>query len=82
MLSNPVYIGVAMHKGDSYPGEHIAIIDRKIWNKVRAKFEENPRKRAAAARAQTPPLLKGIIFDQMGVATFARGMGPAVLHGV
>jgi site-specific DNA recombinase len=68
MLNNPVYIGVAMHKGVSYPGEHIAIIDRKIWDKVQARFQENPSKRAAATRAQTPSLLKGIIFDPKGVA--------------
>ena len=68
MLTNPVYIGVAMHKGESYPGEHIGIIDRKIWDKVQARFQENPRKRAAATRAQTPSLLKGIIFDASGVA--------------
>jgi site-specific DNA recombinase len=68
MLNNPVYIGVAMHKGDSYPGEHAGIIDRKIWDKVQARFQENPRKRAAATRAQTPSLLKGIIFDASGVA--------------
>jgi hypothetical protein len=68
LLNNPVYIGVAMHKGISYPGEHIGIIDQKIWNKVQAKFQENPRKRAGAARAQTPSLLKGIIFGPTGVA--------------
>ena len=68
MLNNPVYIGVAMHKGVSYPGEHAGIIDRKIWDKVRARFQENPRKRAAATRAQTPALLKGIIFGPTGVA--------------
>lgn len=68
MLNNPVYIGVAMHKGDSYPGEHAGIIDRKIWDKVQARFQENPRKRAAATRAQTPFLLKGIIFDASGAA--------------
>ena len=68
MLNNPVYIGVAMHKGDSYPGEHAGIIDRKIWDKVQARFQENPRKRAAATRAQTPSLLKGIIFDASGIA--------------
>jgi site-specific DNA recombinase len=67
-MLNPVYIGVAMHKGESYPGEHIGIIDRKIWDKVQARFQENPRKRAAATRAQTPSLLKGIIFDASGVA--------------
>jgi site-specific DNA recombinase len=68
MLNNPVYIGVAVHKGVSYPGEHVGIIDQKIWDKVQARFHENPRKRAAATRAQTPSLLKGIIFDPTGVA--------------
>jgi site-specific DNA recombinase len=68
MLSNPVYIGVAVHKGVSYPGEHVGIIDRKIWDKVQARFQESPRKRAAASRAQTPSLLKGIIFDPTGAA--------------
>ena len=29
LLNNPVYIGVAVHKGVSYPGEHVGIIDRK-----------------------------------------------------
>jgi site-specific DNA recombinase len=68
MLSNPVYAGVAMHKGVSYLGEHVGIIDRKVWDKVQARFQENPRKRAAATRAQTPSLLKGIIFGPTGVA--------------
>jgi len=63
MLTNPVYVGVAMHKGVSYPGEHIGIIDRKTWDKVQVQF-----KGAAATRAQTPALLKGIIFGPTGVA--------------
>jgi site-specific DNA recombinase len=68
MLNNHVYIGVAMHKGVSYPGEHDGIIDQKIWDKVQARFQQSPRKRAAATRAQTPSLLKGIIFGPAGVA--------------
>jgi DNA invertase Pin-like site-specific DNA recombinase len=68
MLSNPVYVGVAVHKGVSYPGEHSGIIDQKIWDRVQARFQQNPRKRAAATRAQTPSLLKGIIFGPTGVA--------------
>jgi len=28
MLSNRAYIGEAVHKGASYPGEHAAIINR------------------------------------------------------
>jgi site-specific DNA recombinase len=68
MLNNPVYIGVAVHKGVSYPGEHVGIIDRNVWDKVQARFQESPRKRAAATRAQTPSLLKGIIFGPTGAA--------------
>jgi hypothetical protein len=68
MLNNPVYIGVALHKGVSYPGEHVGIIDRKVWDRVRTQFQESPRKRAAAARGQTPSLLKGIIFGPTGAA--------------
>jgi site-specific DNA recombinase len=68
LLTNPVYIGEAVHKGVAYPGEHAAIIDRKIWDKVRAQFQTSPRKRAGAARAQTPALLKGLIFGPSGVA--------------
>jgi site-specific DNA recombinase len=68
MLNNPVYVGLAMHKGISYPGEHVGIIDRKIWDRIQAKFQASPRKRAGATRAQTPALLKGIIFDPAGAA--------------
>jgi DNA invertase Pin-like site-specific DNA recombinase len=68
MLSNPVYVGVAVHKGLSYPGEQVGIIDRKVWDKVQARFQQNPRKRAGATRAQTPSLLKGIIFGPAGAA--------------
>jgi site-specific DNA recombinase len=68
LLNNPVYIGEAVHKGVSYPGEHSAIVDRKVWDKVQARFQINPRKRAGHARLQTPSLLKGLIFGPGGVA--------------
>jgi DNA invertase Pin-like site-specific DNA recombinase len=68
MLNNPVYVGVALHKGVSYPGEHAGIIGQNIWDKVQARFQQNPRRRAGDTRAQTPALLKGIIFGPTGVA--------------
>ena len=61
MLSNRVYIGEAVHKGVSYPGEHEPIIDRKLWNQVHAILKESPRKRAGNATARTPALLKGLL---------------------
>jgi site-specific DNA recombinase len=68
LLNNRTYVGDAVHKGVAYPGEHDAIIDRTLWDQVHAILKESPRKRAARSRAQTPALLKGLIFDAAGVA--------------
>ncbi|MGY3479518.1 recombinase family protein [Bradyrhizobium ottawaense] len=68
MLNNRTYIGDAVHKGTAYPGEHDAIIERKLWDAVHSILQESPRKRGAKHRAQTPALLKGLIFDSAGVA--------------
>src|SRR5262249_25812292 len=68
MLNNRVYIGDAVHKGTSYPGEHEPIVDRKLWDQVHAILKESPRKRANNTRAQTPALLKGLLFGPDGAA--------------
>ncbi|CAA7622119.1 Putative resolvase (fragment) [Magnetospirillum sp. SS-4] len=39
MLANPLYIGKAVHKGVAYDGEHEAIIDQALWDKVRSVME-------------------------------------------
>lgn len=72
LLNNRVYIGEAVHKGVAYPGEQQAIIDRALWDRVHTVLRESPRKRAANTRAQTPSLLKGLIFGPTG-----RAMTPA-----
>jgi DNA invertase Pin-like site-specific DNA recombinase len=68
LLNNRVYIGEAVHKGSAYPGQHEAIIPRDLWNKVRSIIVESPRIRANHTRAQTPALLKGLIFGADGRA--------------
>ena len=68
LLNNRVYIGEAVHKGISYPGEHKAIITRELWDKVRSIIDKDPRARAATTRRQTPALLKGLIFAPNGKA--------------
>lgn len=68
MLSNRAYIGEAVHKGDSYPGEHDAIISQETWDRVHAILQESPRKRAARTRADTPALLKGLLYGPDGAA--------------
>ncbi len=68
LLNNRVYIGDAVHKGTAYPGEHEPIIDRALWDQVHALLKESPRKRAGNTRAQTPAILKGLLFGPDGAA--------------
>jgi site-specific DNA recombinase len=68
LLNNPVYIGMAVHRGECFPGEHAAIITQDTWDKVHAILAENARTRSANTRAQTPALLKGLIFGPTGAA--------------
>jgi hypothetical protein len=68
MLSNRAYIGEAVHKGESHPGEHDAIIEPETWDRVHTILQESPRKRAARTRADTPALLKGLLFGPDGAA--------------
>jgi DNA invertase Pin-like site-specific DNA recombinase len=71
LLHNRVYVGDAVHKGTAYPGEHEAIIVKTLWDKVHAVLAESPQMRAGRIRAQTPSLLKGLIFGPDG-----RAMSP------
>ena len=68
LLNNRVYIGDAVHKGTAYPGEHAGIIARDLWDKVHAILTESPRLRANNTRANTPALLKGLLYGPDGAA--------------
>jgi hypothetical protein len=71
LLNNRTYVGEAAHKGNVYPGEHKAIITRDLWNSVHSILKESPRARANKNRAQSPALLRGLIFGADG-----RAMSP------
>ena len=68
LLNNRTYQGLAVHKGTAYPGEHPAIVPQDLWDKVHAILAENARTRSANTRAQTPALLKGLLFGPTGAA--------------
>jgi site-specific DNA recombinase len=68
ILNNRVYLGEAVHKGTPHPAEHEPIIDRATWDKVHAILAENTIARANGTRAQTPALLRGLIFAPGGRA--------------
>jgi len=79
LLNNPILIGRVSHKGDTYPGEHEAIIEKALWKKVQKALADKTRSRPNETRSKTPSLLKGLIRcghcgASMG-ATFARKNG-------
>lgn len=66
MLQNRIYLGEIPHKGNSYPGQHPAIIDQRTWHAVQAQLAANlqaPRKRP---RVTEQSLLTGLLFDREG----------------
>lgn len=71
LLKNPTYVGEVEHKGHVYPGEQQAIVPRHLWDRVHEIMAESPRTRANKNRAQSPALLKGLIFGADG-----RAMSP------
>jgi DNA invertase Pin-like site-specific DNA recombinase len=75
LINNRVYLGEAVHRGTSYPGEHEAIITQDLWQAAHAILRESPRARGAKSRVGSDALLKGIIFAANGTAmtpTFTR----------
>ena len=66
MLQNRIYRGEITHKGSAYPGEHKAIVDQTLWDKVQAVLAENRVDRATGADAKYPSLLAGLAFDDSG----------------
>jgi hypothetical protein len=71
LLNNCTYVGDVAHKGNVFPGGHKGIVTRGLWDQVHALLTESPRARANKNRAQSPALLRGLIFGADG-----RAMSP------
>ena len=66
MLQNRIYRGDITHKGNAYPGEHPAIVEKALWDEVQAVLTENRVDRAAGPDAKQPSQLAGMAFDEAG----------------
>jgi site-specific DNA recombinase len=61
LLGNRIYIGEVVHKGESYPGEHQAIVDKELWEKVQSILSENTRAKLSKAKTKMISPLQGVI---------------------
>lgn len=44
LLTNPVYIGKITHKGKTYDGQHIPIVDQSLWQAVQQAMKKQSKK--------------------------------------
>ena len=64
-LRNRFYIGEVRYKGEVFPGEQAAILDRALFDAVQSKLDRQ-RTNHAKTRQQSLSLLMGRIFDERG----------------
>ena len=66
MLSNPIYIGQIRHKGICHPGQHEAIIDQMLWERVQQHMSDNRIGNKTRSRKTDPCPLTDKLFDASG----------------
>jgi site-specific DNA recombinase len=65
MLRNRMYLGEINHRDKSYPGEHVPIIDPRLFEAIQTKLTEN-RQGRRLRRQSSNALLMGKLFDDRG----------------
>ena len=66
LLKNRIYRGEIVHKGTSYPGEHLSIVPADLWKQVEQRLADRARVRVLGNGADHPSLLAGLIRDGHG----------------
>ena len=67
IITNPIYIGKIKHKDKIYDGQHEAIIDPVLWERVQSALQNASAKRRGVAHiASHDAPLKGKMFDETG----------------
>jgi site-specific DNA recombinase len=66
LLANPIYVGDIRHKAVRYEGQHEAILDRDLWQKVQQKLKDQGTARKGVAGKSPLSPLAGKLFDASG----------------
>jgi site-specific DNA recombinase len=68
LLSNPIYRGKIVHKGEVFAGEHPAIVSQDLWDDVQRTLKANASGTSRRLKVQQPSLLVGLLYDGEGRA--------------
>ena len=69
LLTNPIYLGLIRHKDKTFEGQHPAIIDQDLWDRVQRHLQSASARRRGAAvgtTVNTNAPLKGKVRDETG----------------
>lgn len=68
LLTSPTYRGITRHKDKRYADTHPAIIDKPLWDAVRAKLGEGNGSQPKSEKRGEGAWLEGLLFDNRGNA--------------
>jgi len=74
LLRNPIYVGKIRHGDAVHEGEHVAILDEALWQRVQGLMDDSARR--SKETRKTPHRLTGKVFDDAG-----NLMGPTYSKG-
>lgn len=79
VLTNPIYLGKVVHKGDAFEGEHSPIVTAETFKKVGDQLQRNRRAGSPEVRNRYGALLRGLLHckccERTMVHTFAGKVG-------
>lgn len=84
LLNNRTYLGETVHNGESYPGEHEAIVSKSFWEKVQRIFAQGTSRKRNQETREVKALLRGIIrcghCDRSMICAWTRKKGAGKVY--
>ena len=73
LLANPIYLGEIRHRKVRHPGQHLAIVDRAVWEHVQERLRtQAAHHRTLDGKGVLSPLA-GKLFEESGEPLYACG---------
>jgi DNA invertase Pin-like site-specific DNA recombinase len=66
LLSNRIYRGMTVHKGEAFEGEHEAIVAEELWDQVQAKLTKHGQGGSSRKVSARTGVLAGLIYNAEG----------------
>jgi hypothetical protein len=66
LLKNRLYLGEITYRGEIHCGQHEAIVERSVWERVQQHLARGRTARREGTRARVPSLLLGRVYSDSG----------------